>query len=240
MRLAIAAALATAMSQGRRGLNANKAPNVYHRTARSMQISVRRVPSLPSCSEVWTPKVQVVKCTVVHRIRSGVPDDTISLAELAETTFRESFAADNTAANMDAYVGSSFSVEAIGRELADAETNLFLVADGDADPLVGYAKLRVAGHETVDAARPIELHRLYVRRLAAGTGLGRALLRAGVDTARANEHDVMWLGVWEHNHRARAFYERWGFRVVGAQPFMLGNEAQTDLIMALALTNAGQ
>ena len=238
--LAIAAALLMAMSQGRRVVNENTAPDVYHRTAKSMHTSVQPCPEAVSCPEVWTSKFRVVKCTVVHRIRPGVPDDTISLAELAETTFRESFAADNTVANMDAYVESAFSVEAMKRELADTETNLFLVAQGDADPLVGYAKLRVAGHETVDAARPIELHRLYVRRFAAGTGLGRALLRSGLDAARVHEHDVMWLGVWEHNHRARTFYERWGFRVVGAQPFMLGSEAQTDLVMALTLTNAGQ
>jgi hypothetical protein len=46
----------------------------------------------------------------------------------------------------------------------------------------------------------------------------------------------MWLGVWEHNHRAKAFYERWGFGAAGVEIFRLGNDNQTDLLMQLALS----
>ena len=45
----------------------------------------------------------------------------------------------------------------------------------------------------------------------------------------------LWLGVWERNARARAFYSRWGFTEVGEMHFVLGNDPQRDLVLALAL-----
>ena len=44
--------------------------------------------------------------------------------------------------------------------------------------------------------------------------------------------DVIWLGVWEHNPRAIAFYHKWGFKQVGTQTFHLGDDLQTDWVMA--------
>jgi ribosomal protein S18 acetylase RimI-like enzyme len=46
---------------------------------------------------------------------------------------------------------------------------------------------------------------------------------------------VLWLGVWERNARALAFYSRWGFTEVGEMHFLLGNDPQRDLVLALAL-----
>ena len=45
----------------------------------------------------------------------------------------------------------------------------------------------------------------------------------------------MWFDVWEHNLRARAFYERRGFRPVGTETFRLGSDDQVDLLMELRL-----
>ena len=41
----------------------------------------------------------------------------------------------------------------------------------------------------------------------------------------------MWLGVWEFNPRAQAFYEKYGFYEVGRHIFQLGSDPQTDLLM---------
>ena len=43
---------------------------------------------------------------------------------------------------------------------------------------------------------------------------------------------TLWLGVWERNERAKAFYRKGGFVDVGAHVFMVGTDAQTDRIMA--------
>jgi ribosomal protein S18 acetylase RimI-like enzyme len=56
-------------------------------------------------------------------------------------------------------------------------------------------------------------------------------MRACLDEARTRGCDVIWLDVWEHNLRARAFYRKWGFSEAGTQPFKLGDDMQTDLLM---------
>jgi ribosomal protein S18 acetylase RimI-like enzyme len=60
-------------------------------------------------------------------------------------------------------------------------------------------------------------------------------MRACVEQARAWHCDVLWLGVWEHNPRAIAFYEKQGFRKVGRHTFMVGSDVQYDDVMARPL-----
>ena len=45
----------------------------------------------------------------------------------------------------------------------------------------------------------------------------------------------MQLTVYVDNHRAKAFYERRGFVEVGRYDFMVGNHADEDIIMRVAL-----
>ena len=46
---------------------------------------------------------------------------------------------------------------------------------------------------------------------------------------------TLWLGVWEHNLRALAFYGKCGFVDVGEHVFLFGTESQTDRVMARSL-----
>jgi diamine N-acetyltransferase len=52
---------------------------------------------------------------------------------------------------------------------------------------------------------------------------------------RRRGHDVLWLGVWEQNRKAIAFYERWGFRHVGFELFNVGGDKQRDAILTLPM-----
>jgi len=51
------------------------------------------------------------------------------------------------------------------------------------------------------------------------------------------ESDVVWLGVWERNPRAMAFYKKFGFGEVGDHVFPLGTDPQRDIIMARPVFN---
>jgi RimJ/RimL family protein N-acetyltransferase len=56
-----------------------------------------------------------------------------------------------------------------------------------------------------------------------------------MDAARHRGAKTLWLGVWERNHRARAFYAKCGFRDVGDHIFLFGTDPQTDLVMQVSL-----
>jgi len=173
------------------------------------------------------------------RIRTATPADADALAALAERTFRDTFAKDNSADDMEAYVRDSFSLDRIRAELAD-DVNIFLLAfvDGAEQP-AGYAKLRTGTTDpSVTGPNPVELQRLYVERSAIGHGIGGALMQASLVTARASGHRTLWLGVWERNAPAISFYERWKFKTVGDHMFRLGSNDQTDFIMARPVPEA--
>ena len=56
-------------------------------------------------------------------------------------------------------------------------------------------------------------------------------MRRCLEEAAARGRRTIWLGVWEHNAQAIAFYRRWGFADVGTTTFLLGKDSQTDRVM---------
>ena len=68
-----------------------------------------------------------------------------------------------------------------------------------------------------------------------GRGVAHALMGAALDAARARGAKTLWLGVWERNQRAVAFYGKYGFSRVGEHTFVLGSDAQTDWLLARPL-----
>ena len=163
-------------------------------------------------------------------IRRGAAEDAGLLAELGARTFSEAFAADNTLEDMAAYLASAFSPAQQAAELADPHC-LFQIAETNG-VAVGYAMLRSGNAPNgVTGEKPIELVRLYVSRESLGSGAGAALMQACIDEAKQRDYETLWLGVWEHNHRARAFYRKWNFIEVGKHVFQLGNDPQTDILM---------
>lgn len=163
-------------------------------------------------------------------IRSGNLRDAELLAELGARTFSETFAGDNTPENMAAYLAAAFAPTQLAADLVDPRCR-FQIAEIDG-VAVGYAMLRTgAAPEEVTGDRPIELVRLYVSRNSLGSGVGAALMQACIDEVKRGGHQTLWLGVWEHNNRAQAFYRKWNFREVGTHLFQLGDDPQTDLLM---------
>lgn len=163
-------------------------------------------------------------------IRKATGRDAKLLSQLAEKTFRDAFVDDTTPADMDHYVEEAFSPAVIAGEVAD-ESSTFLIAE-DGSGAIGYAKLRDGEVDSsISGERPIELQRLYLLQTALARGVGARLMEACLDVARGAGFRTVWLGVWEHNHRAIRFYERWGFRRVGEHTFTIGEDDQVDIVM---------
>ena len=167
-------------------------------------------------------------------IRPATFSDATSLAALAERTFRETFAVDNSGENIDLHCAAKFGAEIQGQEISDPQmTTLLAEVAGE---LVGFAQLRLAHTAAcIKADRPAELHRVYVLNAWHGRGVARELMHAVYAAAARAGCDCIWLGVWERNPRAIAFYRKCGFSVVGDHVFMLGRDRQRDLILSAQL-----
>jgi ribosomal protein S18 acetylase RimI-like enzyme len=79
------------------------------------------------------------------------------------------------------------------------------------------------------------LWRFYVDRSRHGQGIASQLMAAVEAAAMERGARTLWLGVWERNPRAVAFYRKYGFERVGEHAFVLGADAQTDWVLARPL-----
>lgn len=174
-------------------------------------------------------------------IRKAIVEDAERLSRLAAATFRDTFAAENSPADIERYLAETYTPVQQANEIADPNGAILLAEHSVASEveLVGYAHL-VAGPppEVVTGPAPVELKRLYVARAWHGRGVAHALMKAAMDEARACAAKTLWLGVWERNPRAMAFYEKYGFTRVGEHTFLLGSDAQTDWLLARPLDAA--
>lgn len=166
----------------------------------------------------------------VIRIRRAEVDDALALSVLAETTFRDAFADSNSVANMQLHCAVSYGQGLQYAEIRDSSRETW-VAESHSR-LVGFAQLRLdAASPKIAGERTTEIQRFYVQASHHGTGLAHRLMAHVLARARATESAVLWLGVWERNPRALAFYRKWGFDIVGEHIFKLGKDPQRDLIM---------
>ncbi|MFT6116175.1 MAG: ribosomal protein S18 acetylase RimI-like enzyme [Candidatus Azotimanducaceae bacterium] len=183
-------------------------------------------------------------------VRPATAHDAASLAALAEQTFRDAFAAANSAADIALHCAARYNKALQHRDIVDPELTIYLAVqcgiqgrdrgddqgrdpDGDQkDELLGFIQLRQSDCPScVLAQQPLEIQQLYVASTWHGTGVAHDLMAVALNTAISRAADFIWLGVWEDNPRAISFYQKYGFVAVGAQTFMLGTDSQRDLVM---------
>ena len=168
-------------------------------------------------------------------IREATRDDAALIADISHQTFYDTFAADNTTADMDKFLSEQFTKGKLMLEVGFPE-NTFLLAYLD-NEVAGYVKLRDGKlPKNLVGRSALEIARLYVVKDFIGKGLGAALMKASLETARTKQKQWLWLGVWERNQRAIDFYLRWGFEKFGECDFLLGDDWQLDWLMKKQLT----
>lgn len=165
-------------------------------------------------------------------IRSATAADARRLSEFAERVFDEVFGPQNDPGDMASYLNEAFSPEIQRDEIAAPGAIVLIAEDPDTKRITGY--LHIAPADTPGSVRgdaPAELKRLYVDPPLHGRGIGKQLLDEGIARAKSAGTKTLWLGVWEHNTKAQAFYTREGFTRAGEHPFALGSDTQTDWVM---------
>lgn len=167
-------------------------------------------------------------------IRIATLSDADVLTELSATTMYEAFGPPHNPAELVAeYVASAITLPIIQQELADPKSTFFLVEADNGTP-VGYAKMRrhtpprsmPEPHRSVRNA--VEIQRIYLRQDQVGQGQGRLLMEHCLNWAGEQGYKAVWLGVWERNERALAFYKKIGFERFGYHYFQFGSERQRD------------
>ena len=155
------------------------------------------------------------------------------LHAISVKTFKETFEAKNTKDNMATYLKNKFSKKKLETEFSDRNT-FFYFAYCD-EVLVGYLKLNFkdAQKKAVLEGKAYEIERIYILKAHQGRGLGTQLFNKAIEIGKGKGYKLMWLGVWEFNHKALKFYKKKGLKAFDSHIFQLGNDSQTDILMQL-------
>lgn len=167
----------------------------------------------------------------IHYRMAGL-DDAAMLADLGRRSFVDTFGHLYDPADLARFL-EKHRQEQWRSELADPAFAV-RIAEADGEP-AAYAKLGPLSFPIEPEGDPIELRQFYVLKPWHGTSVSRDLMDWVLEESRRRAADELYLSVFIENHRARRFYERYGFRFVRTYAFMVGSQADEDHILRLDL-----
>lgn len=168
--------------------------------------------------------VKLTKCNL---------EDLKILQEISIETFKNTFEAQNSPENMKAYQEKAFNSQQLEMELANIYSEFFFVYYNN--EVVGYLKINTNDAQSeVMGDTSLEIERIYIKNKYQKHGLGKYLINKSIEIAIERSKKEIWLGVWEKNENAIAFYKEMGFVQTGSHSFYMGDEEQTDIIMVKA------
>ena len=164
--------------------------------------------------------------------RNATSADLPAIDRVFRTSFCDTFAHLYRPEDLAAFLGQ-FTPEAWAEEFYDPRFR-FRLAEEDGE-VVGFVKIGPSSLPIDTDARAIELRQIYILKDHHGSGIAKALTDWAIDEVRDQGFEELYLTVYTDNHRARRFYDRYGFETVGPYAFMVGNQADEDIIMRKAL-----
>jgi ribosomal protein S18 acetylase RimI-like enzyme len=163
-------------------------------------------------------------------IRRLTTKDAAALSVMARQTFYDTFVNTCTAEDMKLFLDNFYNEEQLHQELLDEEGYCFF-AEQDGVPVAYlYFKEGYDSFPMMQKWKALELKRIYVLKEFHGQGIAQKMMDYVLNFAIENKYEVIWLGVWEHNIRAKKFYEKYGFENSGyTHDFPIGSTPQTDV-----------
>lgn len=165
--------------------------------------------------------INLKKCTI---------EDLRKLREISYQTFDETFKDQNSPENMKTYLEQAFNLKQLEKELSNVSSQFFFVYYND--EVAGYLKVNINDAQSEEMGdESLEMERIYIKNKFQRHGLGKYLLDKAMEIVIERNKKKIWLGVWEKNENAIAFYKKMGFVHTGSHAFYMGDEEQIDLIM---------
>lgn len=164
------------------------------------------------------------------KLRKCTVQDLRELRSLSIQTFQDTYESFNSTENMSIYIEKDLSSQQLSEELQNPKSGFYFV-ELEHTP-IGFLKVNFISNPEIDnRLKGLEIERIYVLKSFQNKGIGQFLLNEVYGIVRKMKLDYIWLGVWELNLKARAFYERNGFEEFGRQVFYLGMDKQNDLLV---------
>jgi GNAT superfamily N-acetyltransferase len=155
-------------------------------------------------------------------------DDINSIGFLAQQIWPAAYGEILSSAQLDYMLKLFYSPASLRKQMTEDRHRFVMVEDDD--EAIGFASWSLSEKPGL-----FKLHKLYVLTGRQGKGMGKALLHFIFDEVRAQGANVLRLNVNRHN-KARRFYEKMGFAVVGEEDVPIGNNYfMNDYVMEASL-----
>jgi len=165
--------------------------------------------------------------------RPAIPADGPELAAMAKRCFTDTFGSLYRASDLSAFLDRAFGADGLPSQLDDPAFTLRLALEDGR--IIGFVKLGPVDFPGEWDAGTIELCQLYVLGPWQGAGVAAQLMDWAIAEARGHGYAALVLSVYVDNHRARRFYERYGFVDIGPYQFLVGEHVDEDRLMRRAL-----
>ena len=170
----------------------------------------------------------------VYEIKKVTIADIQDLQQISRENFSETFGSQNSTENMGKFLNKAYAEEKLRSEIENKNSNFyFLIVNNQ---VAGYLKVNEVDAQIEQVAdNALEVERIYLKQNFQHQGLGLVLIKLAEELARKKNKANMWLGVWEKNYQAQAFYKKDGFKRVSQHTFVVGDDPQTDFILVKEL-----
>ncbi len=155
------------------------------------------------------------------------------LGKLGAELFIDTFGHLYSSEDLNAFLIKVYSVDALQQDL-DNGRRIVIASDGS--EWIGYCKMGPLGLPIDTQGRQaLELKQMYVSRPYHGRGVADGLMQEFLSWAENHGAEDLYISCWSENHRALAFYRRYGFQEVAAYTFWVGQHADDERILKCSL-----
>jgi ribosomal protein S18 acetylase RimI-like enzyme len=152
------------------------------------------------------------------------------LRNISIETYRDTFSESNSETLMLQYFDDVLTPQKLLQEFNVVGSHFYFIYLGN--EVAGFLKVNEGDAQSDQVAEnSLEIERFYIRKQFLRNGLGRKLMQFAYELAEQLKKSALWLGVWEGNLAALAFYETQGFYKIGEHPFDMAGDIQTDLLL---------
>lgn len=159
--------------------------------------------------------------------RNATPEDAATLAALARATFLETFGHLYQLSDLEDFI-SRYTDEAYAAELAQPDVEVRFACLGTIP--IGFAKISNLTLPATPTGPAAELRQLYIHKPWHGHSIAESLMDWAHTRAKARGATEIWLSVFTENPRARRFYARHGYTEIRPYAFMVGTQADEDIL----------
>ena len=144
-------------------------------------------------------------------IKRADKSDAQLLSDLSNATFIETYRDCAPDDDLMKFMDACYNEQVIAEELEN-ENDFYFIAYINNFP-AGYMRLAEDPEQypISEKYKAIHLKRIYVLKEFHSQKIGAALMSYALQLALEKGYELLWLGVYEHNAKAKLFYDKWGF-----------------------------